>query len=82
MHHREQIVGPVRQMPRPLVTMADEWQFGHLRPQTIDVAIGNIPNRHAVVTVAQFVVVGHRGDAADDPVSLHPCQPLHNIFDR
>ena len=42
--------------------------------------IFNIPYRHTIVTITEFVMIRHGRDTADHAMFLHLDQPLHDIF--
>jgi len=73
MHHGKQVVQPFGWMPWAMVAMADKVQLPNFLSQFVDEFIGNVPHRHAVKAIAQFVMVGHGADTANDAVVLHGC---------
>ena len=66
MHHGKQVIGPQRQVPRPLVTVAHVIQRTDLTTEFNDAVIGDIPHRHAVGRVTQGIMIRYGGNAPND----------------
>ena len=82
VHHGEEVVRPVRQLPRPVIAVAYDIEIADLPADRGDETIRYVPYRHAVGDIAQAVVVGHHADAADAPVGQHGGNALHDPFGR
>ena len=74
VHHGEQVVGPQRQMTRPLIAMGDEIERADLGADLGDRLVGHVPHRHAIGGEAERVMIGNRADAADRALVEQPPQ--------
>ncbi|MNG07352.1 hypothetical protein D3C84_906470 [compost metagenome] len=66
VNHGELVVGPARQVPWASVAVADEGQDADDAAIAVDKLVVDVPHGHAVVSVAQTIVIGYGGDPADD----------------
>ena len=80
MHHGKQVVVPAF-LARAPVAMADEGLRADQRPKAGNFGIVHVPDGHAVVPVAEAVMVGHGGDAADRALGLQLLQELQGGVD-
>jgi hypothetical protein len=79
MNHGKQVVAPVGQMPWSTIAMADKTQGADLGTEFSDKIIIDIPDAHAIGGIAQAVVIGHGGNAANAAVSQHPLQAKDHL---
>ena len=80
MHHGEQVVAPAF-AAGAAVAVADEGLRAEQGAEAGKVGVVDVPYGHAVVAVAEAVVVGHGGDAADGAVGLQLAQQVeHGLF--
>lgn len=77
MHHAEQVVGPVGQAPRSLVTEIDAGGLAEATADFVHMGIGNVHYQHGVGTEAQGAVLEHQADAAEQSDLL----PLFHLLE-
>ena len=80
MHHGEQVVAPAV-AAGAAVAVANEGLRAEQGAEAGELGVVDVPHGHAVVAVAEAVVVGHGGDTADGAVGLQLAQQVeHGLF--
>ncbi len=77
MHHAEQVVGPLGQAPRSLVTEIDAGGLAEATADFVHMGIGNVHHQHGVGTETQGAVLEHQADAAEQSDLL----PLFHLLE-
>src|SRR3954468_2094363 len=78
VRHREDRVGPVG-VRRPLVAVRDAAERRHPLAVLELLALGHLPDAHAVRAEAGAAVEEDRGDATQEPALLHPLEVVEQL---
>src|SRR3990167_2257378 len=79
MHHCEYVVGPARQMTWTTIAVTDESQRSNFLTQGVRPFVVYIPYGHAIVHIAQRVMIRHSRNSAQNPITLPMFKSLNDL---